>query len=670
MNVYNNPLIGAPEKPLPTHIGVIGAGTIGPDIAYYLKSAIPGLSLILIDIVEDQLEKACARIEGYADKGVKRGKLTPDQATGVMENLATSTDYSTLANCDWVIEAATENLDLKHKIFAQVESIIRKDALITSNTSSIPAAWLFSKLQHQDRCTVTHFFAPAFSNPVVEVIDWDGASKANLEYLRWLFCATGKVPMVTTDDVCFMLDRIFDNWCNEAAYLLPDASAGEIDSIALDYVHAGPFDVLNFANGNEIIPEVNTLQADEEGEHYRPAPYFRSVKTWNTVPRGQPIEVAPETAERIRDRLLGIVFSQSVDIVDRSIGTSADLELGCRLAFGFKEGPLKLMHEMGEAEVTRILQRLQQERPGMPQPGQEVERYSDFLQYLLVDDIDNVKVISIRRPEALNALDDELNDEILGIIEQYEDDPRVKGFVLTGYGGRAFCAGADIGRFPEYLGDAAGAAQYARDSSRLLRHLDGMTKPVVAALNGMALGGGLELSFRCHSIVAIDTAWLQLPEITLGIAPGIGGMVVPYRRWPDAARTFHDMLRSGKKLDATTAAKLGVIDELADDYVELIKRAVERVASLQGKVTKISDGTVAVPSFDKTEPVTSGGQYLSSEVIGIIEDAVTEAAQSPSLEAALEVGYCAFGKSACAAAAREGIESFQQRRKPDFSKTG
>jgi enoyl-CoA hydratase/3-hydroxyacyl-CoA dehydrogenase len=420
MNAYNNPLIGTPSKPLPKHIGIIGAGTIGPDIAYYLKSAIPGLSLILIDIAEEQLGKAIERIEAYADKGVKRGKLTADQAAGVMENLITSTDYSTLAECDWVIEAATENLDLKHKIFSQVESIVRKDTLITSNTSSIPAAWLFSELEHQDRCTVTHFFAPAFSNPVVEVIDWDGVSREHLEYLRWLFCATGKVPMVTTDDVCFMLDRIFDNWCNEAAYLIENASAREIDSVALDYVHAGPFDVLNFANGNEIIPEVNTLQADEEGEHYRPAPYFRSVKTWNTVSRGEPIEVAPETAKSIRDRLLGIVFSQSVDIVDRSIGTSADLELGCRLAFAFKKGPLKLMSELGEEEVSRILKRLDEERPGMPLPNQSIPRYQDFLQYLLIDDVDGIKVITIRRPEALNALDDQLNDEILAVIKQYE----------------------------------------------------------------------------------------------------------------------------------------------------------------------------------------------------------------------------------------------------------
>jgi len=665
-----NPLIDTPARPLPETVGIIGAGTIGPDIGYYLKSAIPGLSLVLIDIVEDQLQNALSRIEAYADKGVKRGKLTKTQAADVSQNLQTSTDYSALANCDWVIEAATENLDLKRKIFAQVESIVGQDTLVTSNTSSIPAAWLYAELQHQERCTVTHFFAPAFSNPVVEVIDWDGGRSENVEYLRWLFAATGKVPMVTTDDVCFMLDRVFDNWCNEAAFLLADASAGEIDSVALNYVHAGPFDVLNFANGNDIIPEVNNLQADAEGEHYRPAPWFRSVKTWNTVPRGEAIDVSPETAKRIRDRLLGIVFSQAVDVVDRSIGTPADLELGCRLAFAFKKGPLELMGELAQKEVSRILQRLEEERPGMPMPKQEITRYGDFLQYLLVDDIDGVKVITIRRPEALNALDDRLNDEILRVINQFGDDPQVKGFVITGYGKRAFCAGADIGRFPEYLGDAVGAAQYARDSSRLLRHLDGMTKPVVAALNGMALGGGLELALRCQRIIAVDSAWLQLPEITLGIVPGIGGLVVPYRRWPEAAQTFHDMLRAAKKLDAIAAKELGIIDQLAGGYSELIRQAVTMAISVHGKTPTTQTGFVDIPSFDDKDPVSADGLPLSAEVIGIVEDAVAEAAQSDTLEGALESGYRAFGESACTAAAREGIESFQQRRKPDFRRTG
>ena len=89
-----------------------------------------------------------------------------------------------------------------------------------------------------------------------------------------------------------MLDRIFDNWCNDAGLLLDRASAAEIDTIATEFVHAGPFFVLNLANGNPIIVETNTLQADEEGEHYRPAAVFRSVEKWRTV--------APEKESKLR----------------------------------------------------------------------------------------------------------------------------------------------------------------------------------------------------------------------------------------------------------------------------------------------------------------------------------------------------------------------------------
>ena len=133
------------------------------------------------------------------------------------------------------------------------------------------------------------------------------------------------------------------------------------------------------------------------------------------------------------------------------------------------------------------------------------------------------------------------------------------------------------------LGNAPASAQYARDCSRLLVHLDQMKKPVVAALNGMALGGGLELAMRCHDIVALKRAWLQLPEVTLGIVPGIGAMVVPYRRWPHATATFNAMLRQAERLKASRAHELGIVSALADDYSSLIAMAAARVRELAGQ---------------------------------------------------------------------------------------
>ena len=277
MQQYNNPILIQPAGDMPRKIGIIGAGTIGPDIGYYLKSAIPALNLVLVDISRDALDRALDRIHAYADKGLARGKLTPEQAEGVRQNLDFSVDYGDLDGCDWVIEAATENIDLKKQIFSRVESITGDDCMITSNTSSIPAHSLFSHLRHPGRTTVTHFFAPAFRNPVVEVIDWQQAAPEFIRRLRRLFYVTGKVPMVTRDVVCFMLDRVFDNWCNEAGFLLAGATPAQVDHVAGSYVHAGPFFVLNMSNGNPIIIETNSLQAELEGDHYRPADIFQQA---------------------------------------------------------------------------------------------------------------------------------------------------------------------------------------------------------------------------------------------------------------------------------------------------------------------------------------------------------------------------------------------------------
>ena len=667
---FANPLLNKPSRGLPSRVVVVGAGTIGPDIGYYLKTAIPDLTLHLLDVAQAPLDRALERFRSYARKGVERGKMSEAQAKKVTENLHTSLDYAVAREADWVLEAATEDIVLKRRIFAQLEELVRPEAMITSNTSSLPAERLFSKLRHKSRATVTHFFAPAWRNPIVEVVRWTGADPALVDDLNWIFCMTGKVPLVAADVACFMLDRVFDNWCNDAALLLNEATAAEIDATALEFVQAGPFFVLNLANGNPIIIETNTLQAREEGEHYRPAPIFNSVQTWRTVAPGEKVAIKPEFAASIRERMLGVLISQTVDILDRKIGTPADLELGCRLALGFKSGPLDIMRRIGDGEVKHINARIRRERPGLPEPRRPLGDYQNFLRHVLLDDVDHVKLITIRRPDVLNALNDEVTDEILAAIRQFEGDEAVRGFVLTGYGPRAFSAGADIGRFPGVLANTQAAAQYARDCARLLVYIDGMSKPIVAALNGMALGGGLEIALRCQGIVAVRGASLQMPEIMLGIVPGLGGMVVPYRRWPHAAGAFHDMMRRATRMAAPTAHKIGIVDTLVDDYAGLVAAAVARVHALTGRAARRYDGAVHIEPPAPIDPVAATGERLSAEAIKILDAAILQAAAATTFADALEIGYRAFGASACTASAREGIDAFLQRRPADFSKTG
>jgi len=669
-NLYStaqNPLLIQPDRPLPDEVAVIGAGTIGPDIGYYLKSAMPDCKLFLLDVVEEPLKKAEQRIIGYTEKAVAKRKMKPEKAAVVRDNIVYTTDYEQIKNCKLVIEAATEDIPLKQKIFDMIENIVGDDTIITSNTSSIPADRLFSNMKNPARTSVTHFFAPAWRSLPVEVISWEGGSREVLDYLFWFFAKTGKAPIITDNAICFVLDRIFDNWCNESAYLLADASASQIDKVAEEFVFAGPFFVLNMANGNPIIIETNTLQM-EEGAHYQPAPILGSVNRWLTHRPGSPVDVSDDLKGDIRDRLLGILFSQSFDIIDRGIGTEADLNFGCQVALGFKKGPLDLMRDMGPEEVNRIMEKFQKERPGFPMPSKPVADYQDFNRFILVDDRNGVKIITIRRPQAMNALNDEMTAEILGVLKKYSDDPEVKGFIITGYGTAAFSAGADIGKFPSMLGDPEASAQYARDCAQVQTFMDRMEKPVVAALNGLAMGGGLEVAIRCHSMVSVQNAILQFPEITLGILPGIGGCVVPYRKWPRGASLFHDMICFGKPLSAGEAADIGMISKLADNHQGLIQAAIDEVNHLQGKVSGIPAGKVDIPDLTIPEQPMAGKQALSKEAVTITARTIQKGVATEDLGEALEIGYRGFGEIACSDAAREGISAFLERRKPEFNK--
>jgi enoyl-CoA hydratase/3-hydroxyacyl-CoA dehydrogenase len=464
-----------------------------------------------------------------------------------------------------------------------------------------------------------------------------------------------------------MLDRVFDNWCNEACHLLETASAGEIDTVAEAFVHAGPFFVLNLANGNPIIIETNTIQM-EEGRHYRPAAILASVDRWQTHRPGDGSKVPAALAADVRDRLLGILFSQCFDIVDRGIGTRADLNFGCQVALGFRKGPLDLMRDLGEAEVKRIAERFAEERRGFPQPQAPLAAYQDFNRHLLVDRVDGVAVVTIRRPQALNALNEEIAAEMLAVLEALDEEDAVEGFVLTGYGDRAFSAGADIGRFPRLLGDAEAAAQFARDCARVQLFLDRLQKPAVAALNGMALGGGLEIAIRCHELVALRGARLQFPEITLGILPGIGGCVVPYRRWPRAASVFHDMILSARPLGAEEALEAGIVSETAADPGTLLQLAIRRVKELAGSLPTMAAGPVSIPNPEPPAEPAAGNLHLSPEAVAIAAETVRRGADAGSLAEALEIGYRGFGRIACTAAAREGITAFMERRPPVFKR--
>ena len=579
-----NPLLRNPSRPLPRCVVVVGAGTIGPDIGYYLKSALPDLKLYLVDIAQPALDRAMRRFGDYADKAVARRKMSASEAGrspstfspvptttsprrrlgdrgGDREPRAQAPDFRAARSA-----GATGCLDhVEHQLASGGADLRRTAAQGARHGHAFLRAGLAQPGGRGDRLA--------------------GRRSARVAHLRRIFCATGKVPLVTADAPCFMLDRVFDNWCNEAALLLDRATAAEIDSDAAEFVHAGPFFVLNLARGNPIIVETNTLQADEEGDHYRPAGDLPLGRELGHGRAGRRQDGRAETAVAIRERLLGVLFSQTADILDRAIGEAADLDLGCRVALGFKRGPLELLRAMarrtqaGSSSASPRAARNARAEPASarlpalhaPRSGRRPRRHQGD------------HAAPTRGAQCAARRDDRRDSRRDPALR---DRCTVIGFVIVGYGTRAFCAGADIGRFPTLWATPRrprSTRAIARGCSSIWTRMD---KPVVAALNGMALGGGFELAMRCHGLVALRDAWMQFPEITLGILPGIGAMVVPVPPLAGCRHHFPRHVAAGARSSRPPRARARHRRRLADDYARCSRGRGGACARLPGDGTR------------------------------------------------------------------------------------
>jgi enoyl-CoA hydratase/3-hydroxyacyl-CoA dehydrogenase len=664
---FYNPFLIRPTRSIPEEMAVIGAGNIGPDIAYSLRIGFPEKKLYLVDVVEEPLKNAKERFEGYANKGVEKKKLRPELVEVVLGNIVYTLDYNELKNCGLVIEAATEDLELKKKILTQVESIVGEDAIITSNTSGMTADMIFSHLSHPERTTITHFFAPAWRSMGVEVINWEGADEGVIDFLLWFMAQAGKAPVAARSVYSFLLNRLFETWASEAAWMLERATSKEIDYVSEEFLGAGPFYVTGVSSGNPLTFASQTRRMAER-EAYAPPRLLLSVEQWAFNKPRTKVDVPPDLAEWIKTRFLGSVFSQCFDILDRDIGTPTDLNFGSVIALAYKKGVLDLMTDLGAEKVNRIMQKFNAERPGFPQPTMPVEEYLDFPRDILVDQIEEVTILTIRRPQAANALSDHTCNEILAELKKGEEDPSVKGFVITGYGPKAFCAGADIGGFIATFDNREAGVAMSRGNSQVLEYIDQMKKPVVAALNGLAMGGGVELAIRCHSVVAMEKAFLQLPEITLGMIPGMGGVVIPYRKWPQAAEKFHAMIGKAERMTVKEAVEIGIVKKTASSFYDLIDAAIVEVDSLQGNIPRISEGPVEIPPFTVPEAPMAEDLPLSKEILGIIGEVINKAAKAKTLAKALEIAYLAAGDVSCAKDCKEGVTAFLEKRKPEFNK--
>jgi enoyl-CoA hydratase len=252
---------------------------------------------------------------------------------------------------------------------------------------------------------------------------------------------------------------------------------------------------------------------------------------------------------------------------------------------------------------------------------------------LLFEMRDAVATVTVNRPEKLNALNAAVIAELGEAAGRITSDPAIRGAILTGAGSKAFVAGADIGEIAEQ-GPVDGKAR-ALEGQRVFRNLERCGKPVIAAVNGFALGGGCELAMACHLRVASEQARFGQPEVKLGIGPGYGG-TVRLPRLVGKGRAL-ELLLTGQMIDAQEAYRIGLVNRVVPAD-RLLKECEEILHSI------LENGPLAVRAC--LEAVDTGLDVGTDEAL--------------LLEANL------FGLLSGTADMREGTAAFVAKRKPDF----
>ena len=252
---------------------------------------------------------------------------------------------------------------------------------------------------------------------------------------------------------------------------------------------------------------------------------------------------------------------------------------------------------------------------------------------ILIDSSNGIATITINRPDKLNALNIETITELGNCLDKLDADSSVRTIIITGSGEKAFVAGADISEFAHF--DLENGKKLSGDGqTKLFDRVEKMTKPVIAAVNGFALGGGLELAMSAHIRIASDNAKLGLPEVSLGVIPGYGGT----QRLPQLVGKGRaaEMIFTAQMITAADAEKYGLVNKVVPQ-VELMAACTE----LANKIMKNS------PTAIKHAIVSMNAGY-------------TDGVNGYNVEIA------EFGKCFDSGDFKEGTTAFLEKRKPDF----
>jgi enoyl-CoA hydratase/3-hydroxyacyl-CoA dehydrogenase len=658
---------------------VVGAGTMGGQIAQTIAAA--GFPVILKDINQDLvqagLDEARKVTEGQVGKLVSKERITAEQGAAQIEEILGriegTTSYSGFGDVDFVIEAVPERMEIKQAVFAELDAVTPGHAILASNTSSLSIGEIGEATLRPDKVVGFHYFYPASVMPLVEIVEGDETSPETVTAALTFAQAIRKQPIACLEVPGFVVNRILMAGMSE---LWREQEEKKLSIKAIDegvgaagVVPMGPYFLVNLL-GLDTVLHVAEHVTDAYGEErfYVPKGMKKLVsegklgaKTGGDgfySPTGEPNlkDDGEPDVEELVELLTLKTFVEAALVLQEGVATHRDIDFGMMAGAGLdpRRGLMPPFMKADAEGLDSVLERLENaaERYGerfdpptilrrlVAQGRLGQKSGQGFYSYPQPDAQQPAEVVKLETRSDGVAIAWLANGQMNSIAPQVIEDlgkvwSKVKGsnvhaLVIASSNPFLFSAGADIKAFTSM---DEGAEQLIHDAHALLREFGTHGIATIAAVNGLAFGGGCELAMACDVRIAARSAIFGQPEIKLGIIPGFGGT----QRLPRLVgeNKALEMNLVGDPIAAEEAFELGLVNRMVEDH-ELLDTALSWARKLAAQ---------APLAFEQIKRVSGAGD----------------------LDEGIEAEKGGFATAFLSADAKEGISAFLGKRAPRFT---
>ena len=664
---------------------VVGAGTMGGQIAQTIAAA--GIPVVLKDIDQDLvqagLDEARSVTEGQVGKLVSKERITAEQGAAQIEEILGriegTTSYGGFGDVDFAIEAVPERMEIKQAVFAELDAVCPGHAILASNTSSLSIAEIGEATLRPDKVVGFHYFYPASVMPLVEIVEGEETSPETVTAALTFAQTIRKQPIACVEVPGFVVNRILMAGMSE---LWREQEEKKLSIKAIDegvgaagVVPMGPYFLVNLLGLDTVLHVAEHVTGCYGEERFYVPKRMQKLVSEGKLgaktggdgfysPTGEPNlkdDGEPDVAELV-ELLTLKTFVEACLVLQEGVATHRDIDFGMMAGAGLdpRRGLMPPFMKADVEGLDSVLERLESaaERHGerfapptilrrmvaqgrfgqksgqgfyaYPQPDAEQPAKVEVVK--LERRGDGVAIAWLANGQ-MNSISPQVIEDLGKVWKSVKDggaEAPVRALVIASSNPFLFSAGADIKAFTSM--DEGAGAQLIHAAHALLREFGSDGVATIAAVNGLAFGGGCELAMACDVRIAARSATFGQPEIKLGIIPGFGGT----QRLPRLVgeNKALEMNLVGDPILAEEAFELGLVNRMVEDH-ELLDTALAWARKLAAQ---------APIALEQIKRVSSAGD----------------------LDEGIEAEKRGFASAFASADAKEGIAAFLGKRAARF----